>query len=144
MEKGCSEEPPALPARSNQHEWTNRELDVADKRGRGTERTTIVRTDPEGRGTAGIILLVALVVIILAVLFFAGVFSRSDDRELNVAVNAPDVNLVVPETQTPVVAVPVPESQVPPDVNVNVTTPPAEPLPEENLSTSNNTLTNTQ
>ena len=110
-------------------------LDVADDRERETERTTVVTSD-RGRGGAGIILVLAVILIILALLFFAGVFDRDDEPELNVTVNSPDVNVIVPETQLPPLTVP--EVQPLPDVNVNVTTPPPE-LPEENLS---NTVTN--
>lgn len=110
---------------------------MADDREGDSERTTIVTSDGGRRGSAGIIVLVALVVIVLAVLFFAGVFDRGDERELNVEVNTPDVNVIVPETPTPVVTVP--EAQVPPDVNVNVTTPPLEP-PEENLGNTESDL----
>jgi hypothetical protein len=111
---------------------------VADDSERETERTTIVRSDGDGRGSAWIILVVALIVIILALLFFGGVFDR-DESELNVQINTPDVNVIVPETQVPVVTVP--EVQVPPDVNVNVITPPAEP-PEQNLSNTETPVTN--
>ena len=103
---------------------------MADDRERETERTTVVTSD-RGRGGAGIILVLAVILIILALLFFAGVFDRDDEPELNVTVNSPDVNVIVPETQLPPLTVP--EVQPPPpDVNVNVTTPPPE-LPEENL-----------
>jgi hypothetical protein len=119
-----------------------REVDVADDRERDTDRTTIVTRDSDGRGGgAGIVLVVALIVIILAVLFFSGVFDRDQEPELNVTVNSPDVNVIVPETQLPPLTVP--EVQPPPpDVNVNVTTPPSEP-PADNLSNTANTVANT-
>ena len=109
-----------------------------DENKRDTERTTIVTTDGDGRGSTGIILVVALIAIVLAVLFFAGVFDRDDEPELNVTVNSPDVNVIVPETQLPPLTVP--EIQPLPDVNVNVTTPP--PEPEGNLSNTGTAITN--
>ena len=109
---------------------------MADDRDPDTKRTIIVSGDGR-RGSAGIILLVALIFIVLAVLFFAGVFDRGDERELNVQVNTPDVNVIVPQNQVPVVT-PLPQTQVPPPVSVNVVTPPIEP-PPGNLS---NTETN--
>ena len=107
---------------------------MADDRERETDRTTIIRSDGDGRGNPALILVVALIVILLAVLFFAGVFDRGDERDINV--DTPDVNVIVPQTQVPVVQTP--ELYPPPDVNVNVTTPP--PLPEENLG--NTTIVN--
>lgn len=93
---------------------------------------TIVTTDGDGRGNAAIILLVALVAILLAVLFFGGVFDRNDESDLNVDVNAPpDINVNVPATQVPPPVIIAPDTQAPPpDVNINVVTPP----PEENLN----------
>lgn len=99
---------------------------------RETRRTTIVTTDGDGRGSAAIILLVVVVAILLAVLFFGGVFDRDDEDQLNVELNTPDVNVNLPESTLPppppiIVA---PDTQAPPpDVNVNITTQPA----EENL-----------
>lgn len=112
---------------------------MADDRESDTERTTIVTTDRDGRGSARIVLAVLAILILLAVLFFGGVFDREDERDLNVAIETPDVNLIVPETQVPVVEVP--PVEVPPDVNVNVITPPPEPLPPEtNDSDQSNAL----
>lgn len=112
---------------------------MADDRERDTERTTVVTSDRGGRGGAGIILVFAVILIILALLFFTGVFDRDRESELNVTVNSPDVNVIVPETQLPPLTVP--ETQPPPNVNVNVTTPPPE-LPEENLSNTGTAVTN--
>jgi len=113
---------------------------VADDRERDSERTTIVTTDGDGRGSAGIILVVALIAILLAVLFFGGVFDRGvDDDELNVDINTPDMNVTLPETQTPVIVVP--EVQAPPDINVNVTTPPPE-APADDVSNTESVVTN--
>ena len=113
---------------------------MADDRERDTERTTVVTSDRGGRGGTGIILVLVVILIILALLFFAGVFDRRDEPELNVTVNTPDVNVIVPETQLPPLTVP--EVQPPPpDVNVNVTTPPPE-LPEENLSNTGTAVNN--
>jgi hypothetical protein len=114
-------------------------FDVADDRERDTERTTVVTSDRGSRGGAGIILALAVILIIVALLFFAGVFDRGDEPELNVTVNSPDVNVIVPETQLPPLTVP--QTQPAPDVNVNVTTPPQE-LPEENLSNTGSAATN--
>lgn len=114
---------------------------MADDRERDTERTTIIKRDGNGRGGAWMILLVALIVLILAVLFFAGAFNRGGDRDVNVDINTPDVNVIMPETQVPVV--PIPQTEPPPDVNVNVTTPSAEPPPETNLGNTENVLANT-
>lgn len=114
---------------------------MANDRERDTKRTTIITSDGDGRGSAGIILVLALIIIILAVLIFSGAFSRGDDHDLNVAVNAPDVNVIVPQTQVPVVTVPETQVVPPPDVNVNVATPPTEPR-EENLGNTENTLAN--
>jgi hypothetical protein len=111
---------------------------VADDRDRETKRTIIVADDGR-RGSTGIILLVALILIVLAVLFFAGVFNRGDDRALNVQVNTPDVNVIVPQSQVPVT--PLPQTQVPPPVNVNVVTPPIE-QPPGNLSNTETSVTN--
>ena len=69
---------------------------MADDRERDTEHTTVVTRDGGGRGGAGIVLVLALIVILLAVLFFSGVFDRNDEPELNVMVNSPDVNVIVP------------------------------------------------
>lgn len=107
---------------------------MAEDRDPDTERTTIVTTDGDGRGSAGIILIVALIAILLAVLFFGGLFDRDDERDVNLDI-APDVNLTLPDTQLPPPppVIVVPEGQAPPpDVNVNITTPPPEPA--ENLS----------
>jgi hypothetical protein len=113
---------------------------VTDEKERETEHTTIVTRDGNGRGGAAIILVVALIVILLAVLFFSGVVNRHEEPELNVMVNSPDVNVVVPPTSLPPLTVP--EGQVPPpNVNVNVTTPPEPPV--DNLSNTANTVTNT-
>ena len=112
---------------------------MADDRERETERTTVVTSDRGGRGGAGIILVFALILIILALLFFTGVFDRDRESEVNVTVNSPDVNVIVPDTQLPPLTVP--ETQPPPNVNVNVTTPPPE-LPEENLSNTGTAVTN--
>jgi hypothetical protein len=104
-------------------------------------RHTIITTDGDGRGNAAIILLVALVAILLAVLFFGGVFDRDDQNDLNIDVNAPpDINLTLPETQTqpPPIVIP-PETQTPPpDVNVNVTVPPT----DDNLGNSEGVAVN--
>jgi hypothetical protein len=109
---------------------------VADDRERDTERTTIVTTDGDGRGSAGLILLVALIVILLAVLFFGGVFDRDDASDLNLAVTTPDANLAMPPAPPQVIVVPEGQAQ-PPDVNVNITTPPPEnPPPEANDTNS--------
>jgi hypothetical protein len=122
-------------------EQTKGSLDVADDREPDTERTTIVTTDGGDRGSSWIVLLLAVIAILLAVLFFTGVFDRGDDDdELNVDVNTPDMNAMMlpPETQTPVIVVP--GAQVPappPDINVNVTAPPPEP-PADNLSNESN------
>jgi hypothetical protein len=114
---------------------------MADDRERDNERTTIVTRDGNRGGGAGIILVVALIIIILAVLFFGGVFDRHEEPEMNVTVNSPDVNVIVPDTQLPPLTVP--EGQAPPpNVNVNVATPPPEP-PVDNLSNTANTVTNT-
>jgi flagellar basal body-associated protein FliL len=113
---------------------------VADDRERDTEHTTIVTRDGDGRGSAGIMLIVALIVIVLAVLFFTGVFDRNDNSDLNVTVNSPDVNVIVPETQLPPLTTPVTQPP-PPDVNVNVSTPPPEP-PTDNLSNTTNLVNN--
>ena len=112
---------------------------MADDSERHTERTTIITSEGNGRGTAMIVLVAALIVIILAMLFFGGMFNRDDARELNVDINTPDVNVILPQTQVPVVTVP--EAQVPPDANVNVTTPPPD-LPEDNLSNTETAVTN--
>lgn len=97
------------------------------------ERTVIVTTDGEGRGIGAILLVVALVVILFAVLFFGGVFDRGQPQ-LNVDVNTPDVNVIVPPSQVPVT--PTPQAQVPP-VNVDVTTTPAENLSNTETSVGN-------
>jgi len=113
---------------------------VADDSERDSERTTIVTSDGDGRGSAAIVLVVVvLIVILLAALFFGGAFNRGEERELNVDINTPDVNVIVPQTQVPVVTVP--EVQVPSNVNVNMATPPTE-LPEENLSNTGTAVTN--
>jgi len=108
---------------------------VANDRERDSDRTTIVTRDGDGRGGAIIILVVAVIVLLLAVLFFVGAFNRDDQQDLNVDMNTPDVNVIVPPTQVPMT--PMPEVQSPPpNVNVNVTTPPPEP-PTDNLNTTN-------
>ena len=115
---------------------------MADDRERDTEHTTVVTRDGGGRGGAGIVLVLALIVILLAVLFFSGVFDRNDEPELNVMVNSPDVNVIVPQTSS-LPPVTLPEAPPPPpDVNVNVTTPPPE-LPADNVSNTANTVANT-
>jgi hypothetical protein len=112
---------------------------VANDRERDSDRTTIVTRDGDGRGGAVIILVVAVIILLLAVLFFAGAFNRDDAQDLNVDMNTPDVNVIVPPTQAPLT--PMPEVQSPPpNVNVNVTTPPPEPT--DNLTNTTNTLSN--
>jgi hypothetical protein len=118
---------------------------VAEDRERETDRKrehTIITTDGDGRGSAAIILLVALVAILLAVLFFGGIFDRDDETDLNIGVNTPpDVNLIVPETQPlPPPVIIAPDTQAPPpDVNVNVSLPPPA---EDNLSDVEDVTTN--
>jgi hypothetical protein len=58
---------------------------------------------------------------------------------LNVQINTQDVNLILPETQVPVTTIP--DVQVPPDVDVNITTPPPE-APEEELNNAETAITN--
>jgi hypothetical protein len=112
---------------------------MADDRERKTERTIVTSDGERGGSGAVIAILVLLVVVLLAVLFFSGVFNRDDQQDLNVEVNTPDVNVIVPPTQLPPLT-PMPEGQSPPDVNVNVTTPP--PAPTDNLGNTANTATN--
>jgi hypothetical protein len=114
-------------------------FDVADDKEHDTERTTIVRSNGNGGGAAGIILVAALILIILAVLFLGGFLNREEEEELNVQINTPDVNLILPETQVPVTTIP--DVQVPPDVNVNITTPPPE-APEEEFNNAETAITN--
>jgi hypothetical protein len=116
---------------------------VAEDKEREPDRDTkqtIVTTEGSGSGNAAIILLVALVAILLAVLFFGGVFDRDDQSDLNIDVNAPpDVNLTLPETQPPPVVIPPDTQTPPPDVNVNVNVPPA----DDNLGNAEGVTTNT-
>jgi hypothetical protein len=109
---------------------------VDNKDGDREERTTIVTSDGDGRGSAAMILLVVAVAILLAVLFFGGVFDRDDDSDdLNVDINTtPDLNMAMPQTAPPPQVIVVPGAQTPPaDVNVSVTAPPPEePAAETN------------
>ena len=108
---------------------------MADDRERETERTTIVKSDGDGRGSAALVIALIALLLVLAALFFGGIFDRDEDEDLNVQLNQPGVNVIMPpETLPPVTTMPMPDVQAPPpDINVNVTTPPAE-LPEENLT----------
>jgi hypothetical protein len=106
---------------------------VADDRERETERTTVVRSDGDGRSSAALVIAVIALLIVLAVVFFSGILNRNDDQDLNVEFNQPGVNVIVPDTQLPPLTPPITQPP-PPDVNVNVTTPP--PPPEENLGNS--------
>ena len=108
---------------------------MADDRERETEhRTTVVSSDGDGRGSAALVIAVLALLIVLAVVFFSGILNRNDDQDLNVELNQPGVNVIMPP-ETPLPPLTTPEVQPPPpDVNVNVTTPP--PPPEENLGNS--------
>ena len=118
---------------------------MADDNDRDSDRITkrtIVTSDGDGRRSATIILLVALVAILLAVLFFGGTFDRDDESDLNIDVNAPpDINLTLPETQPlpPPVIIPPDTQAPPPDVNVNVALPPPA---EDNLGDVEGVTTN--
>ena len=113
---------------------------MADDRERKTERTIVTSDGDRGGSGAIIAIVVLLVIVLLAVLFFSGVLNRDENPELNVMVNTPGVNVVMPDSQVPPLT-PMPEAQAPPpNVNVNVTTPPPEPT--DNFGNTANTLGN--
>jgi type IV secretory pathway VirB10-like protein len=108
---------------------------MADDKERETQRTTVVRSDGDGRSSAAIVIaVIALLIVALAVVFFSGILQRNNNQDLNVELNQPGVNVIVPDTQLPPLTTPEVQSP-PPDVNINVTTPPPQ-LPEENVGNS--------
>jgi len=135
----ASSEHPQFLARLMRDEEHAGSCKVADDDERDTKRTTIVTSDREGRGGAVLVVAVMVILVLLLLLFFGGGFKRDEQPQLNVDVNTPDVNVIMPQTQVPVM--PVPQTQTPPSVNVNVTTPPPEP-PAENLSNTEIGVTN--
>ena len=68
---------------------------------RDTERTTIIQTgDGERRGSGGVIIAVVLVLALLVLLFvlFGGGLNRAaDEVGVNVNVDAPDLNVKIPD-----------------------------------------------